>query len=1154
MSPRVPHWFRGLTVTTLACLILLSTGRFASAQTVIYHLHREASVTPGLLLMKQGAPDAAATALQTIDLKNQGVGEYALKEFDTAANDPNVTGSLASGASYTFTLWMKRTSNFGTLLPRARIRLNSAAGPLLCQATGSTAVPSKLAAFTLACSTSSAVTITPTDRLYVWVGVWVTATAGNHSQRAELDIEGASNGNYDSRVTVPLPPTITSISPSSAPVGTSVTIAGSGFGASAGSSVASFNNTTAATTAWTSTSIQATVPSAASSGPVTVTVGGARSAGYPFTVQAPTIYALEPMSGAPGTVVTLTGSGFETQQGASSVTVGGVAASPTIWNDNRIVFSVPTLAISGPVVVSVNGKPSAGVTFSVTPPPAVTSLAPASGLPGSLVSIAGTNLSTAGTVTFAGVPASVKSWTTTGIVAAVPQTAASGNVVVDVFGVRSNGMPFAVSPAPVITALTPAVGAAGQTVAVSGSAFGASEGISTVTFNGLLARVNSWSDTALSVVVPRDTSTGQVNVRVAGRPSNNVPFSVPTGTLAGTVTRLSDGAPIAGAAVLAQASTTSSRTASTSRDGSFVLPLPPGTYSVQAFAAGHQSNTVPAQSVQAGITTNLPIVLAASPDAASVLYQYDAGDRLVGVVDPAGASAAYRYDAVGNIVGIERAGSGRVTITSVTPLQGPPGTAVTVTGTSFDASVAQNAVALGGRAATVTSASPTQLTFLVPPTAATGTVSVTTSAGSATSVTPFVVTASSGAPTVSAVTPTTASATQAVMIAGTNFSTAVGGNRVTVNGVLAPLTSVTPTSLGIVVPTIMGGRVSVETSLGAAANRPDLYVTPRQPSFYAVADVAWTGRTTMNASVPISIGTAGKIGLLLVDGNEGEGLSLRVSGSTIASAHYWVHAPDGTIIRDGSSYLPDGTGYIDSVALPRTGTYTIAIAPSSPYVGTLSLTPVRDVSGPIVPNSGLTPVTIASPGQNARFTFTGVAGTVVSAFAQGFSGCSDFGLSILKPDGTTLASSGASCMPSAFIEASLPATGTYTVVFDPAYAALGTATLGVYTFDDVVGAITPNGPAVPVATQYPGQNVRLQFTGTAGQVVTASASNLSWSGCLGFLLSILKPDGTAVSTSPYCFTGGTLSGVTLLSSGTHTLLFSPEGAFTGTASLRLTTP
>ena len=1042
MPLRVPHGFRGLTVITLACLTLVSSSRLLSAQPAIYHLHREASATPGLLLMKQAAPDAAATALRTIDLKNRPVGEYVLKEFDTAANDPNVAGSLASGASYTFILWMKRTSNFGTLLPRARIRLNGPAGPLLCQATGTTAVPSKLAPLTLACATSSAVTLAPTDRLHVWIGVSLSATAGSHSQRAELDIEGAAFGNYDSRVTVPIPPVITSISPSTAPAGTSITIAGTGFGTSATTSIVSFNGTTATTTAWTPTSIQATVPSVSPAGPVTVTMGGARSTGYPFTLQVPVITSLEPTSGAPGTTVTLTGSGFETQQGASAVRVGGVVATPTIWNDNRITFAVPALAASGTVVVVVNGTPSAGVPFAVTGPPAIGSLTPASGLPGSLVTIAGTNLSTAGTVTFAGTPASVKSWTTTSIVAAVPQTAVSGGVVVDAFGVLSNGVPFTVSAAPAITAVTPATGSAGQVVTISGSAFGASEGTSMVTFDGLLARVNSWSDTALSVVVPRDVSSGPVVVRVASRPSNAVTFSVPTGTLAGTVTRVSDNAPIAGAAVLAQALTSNSRTTITARDGTFVLPLPPGTYGVQAFAAGYQTGRFAGQTIQAGTTTNLPIALAAEPDAATVRYQYDAGDRLVGVIAPTGDSAAYRYDAAGNIMAIERASSTSVTITAVFPLQGPPGTAVTVTGTSFNPTASQNAVSLSGRAATVTSASPTQLTFQVPASATSGSITVANSAGSATS-NWFVVTTSLGLPTVSSVTPSTVTAAQAVTIAGSNFSTVTGGNRVTVNGVLAQLTSISQAALGIVVPANMGGRVSVETSLGSATNHPDLFITPRLPSYYTVADVAWTGRTAMNTSVPVTINTANRIGLLLVDGTAGDGLSLRVTGSTIASAHYWVYAPDGTILGGGDSYLPDGTGYVDSVALPSTGAYTVSIAPSPTDTGTLSLTPVRDVGGTITPNSAPIPVTITSPGQNARFTFSGVAGSRVSAFAQGFSGCSDFGLSILTPDSTPLVSGSASCMPSAFIEAALPATGTYTVVFDPALALVGTGAVSL---------------------------------------------------------------------------------------------------------------
>ena len=1043
MRLRTSRHLSGLTVLTLACLTLLPS-RPLSAQPAIYHLHREPSATPGLLLLKQGAPDAAVAALQTVDLKNQPLGEYPVKEFETAAADPNVSGSLATGTTYTFVLWMKRTSGFGTLVPRARIRLNGPTGPLLCQATGTMALPAKLAAQTLACATSAPVVLAPTDRLHVWVGVAMTTTAGNHSQRAELEIEGTLSGNYDSRVTVPLPPGIASISPAAAPAGTSVTIAGSGFGPLTTGNIVSFNGVRATTSAWTPGSIQATVPATATSGPVTVQVNGARSAGYPFTVQVPVISSLEPTSGPPGTTVTLTGSGFETQQSANTLSLAGVAVTPLSWNDNRITFVVPAGAATGPVVVVVNGGASVGVTFSVTGPPAITILSPSTGQPGSLVTIAGTNLSSTGTVTFAGVTASVKSWTPTAIVASVPQAAVSGNVVVELAGVRSNGVPFTVFPAPAITGLSPTTGNAGQVVTISGTAFGTTEGISTVTFNGLLARVNSWSDTTLSVVVPRDASTGPVVVRVAGRPSNGVTFSVPTATLAGTVTRLSDGVPIPGAAILAQAASNGPATAVTARDGSFQLALPPNTYTVQAIAAGHQPVVLTGQVLQAGLTTTLPIALAAAVADGPVRYQYDPGDRLVGVIDRAGASAAYRYDSVGNILSIDSTPAGRVSITSLYPLQGPVGTSVTVTGTSFGATPGANAVTVNGRTATITSASATRLTFLVPPAATTGPVSVTSPAGSAVSASPFVVTASSGAPTVSAVSPTTAVQAQGVTISGSNFSTLTGGTRVTVNGVLAQVSTASPTSLGIVVPGVMGGRVSVETSLGAATNSPDLFVAPRLPSFYTAADIAWTGRTTFGTGIPVSIGTAGKQGLLLVDGSAGEGMSLRITGSTIADVHFRVYAPDGTIIREGDAYAPDGSGYVDSVTLPRTGSYTVAIAPALTYVGSLSLTPVRDVSGTIAPNTGVVPVTIGSPGQNARFTFAGAAGATVSASGRGFSNCSDFQVVVLKPDGSTLASGGASCMPSASTPAAvLPATGTYTVVYDPGYAAIGTGAVSL---------------------------------------------------------------------------------------------------------------
>ena len=80
------------------------------------------------------------------------------------------------------------------------------------------------------------------------------------------------------------PPSITSLSTTTGAVGTSVTITGTNFGSTQGSSTVTFNGTVAASTSWSATSIVAPVPSGATTGNVVVTVSGVSSNGASFTV------------------------------------------------------------------------------------------------------------------------------------------------------------------------------------------------------------------------------------------------------------------------------------------------------------------------------------------------------------------------------------------------------------------------------------------------------------------------------------------------------------------------------------------------------------------------------------------------------------------------------------------------------------------------------------------------------------------------------------------------------------------------------------------------------------------------------------------------------------------------------------------------------
>src|SRR5262249_11505142 len=108
----------------------------------------------------------------------------------------------------------------------------------------------------------------------------------------------------------------------------------------------------------------------------------------------------------------------------------------------------------------------------------------------------------------------------------VPAGAITGNVTVIVGGVAtSNAVAFTVT-SPDISSLNPNNGPVGSSVTISGANFGASQGTSTVTFNGLLATPTSWSPTSIAVTVPVGATTGNVVVTVAGMATNGVNFIV----------------------------------------------------------------------------------------------------------------------------------------------------------------------------------------------------------------------------------------------------------------------------------------------------------------------------------------------------------------------------------------------------------------------------------------------------------------------------------------------------------------------------------------------------------------------------------------------------------------------------------------------------
>ena len=248
----------------------------------------------------------------------------------------------------------------------------------------------------------------------------------------------------------------------------------------------------------------------------------------------PRITALSPTSGAVGASVKITGSNFGSTQGASTVSFNTTKASPTNWSATSIVAPVPAGATSGKVVVTVGGKPSNGVSFTVVQTPSITSLTPISGVVGASVTITGTNFGStqgASAVFFNATKASPTSWSATSIVAPVPAGATTGNVVVTVSGVASAGVLFTVLAVPSISSLSPSSGAVGASVTIAGGNFGSTQGTSAVTFNGTVATPASWSATSIVAPVPAGATTGNVVVTVSGVASAGFNFTatVPDG-------------------------------------------------------------------------------------------------------------------------------------------------------------------------------------------------------------------------------------------------------------------------------------------------------------------------------------------------------------------------------------------------------------------------------------------------------------------------------------------------------------------------------------------------------------------------------------------------------------------------------------------------
>src|SRR5215510_3797997 len=163
--------------------------------------------------------------------------------------------------------------------------------------------------------------------------------------------------------------------PVSGPVGTTVTIYGTGFSATPSQNTVTFNGTAATVSAASATQLTVTVPAGAATGTIGVTApAGSASSTAPFTVTttsgAPTITSFTPTIGTPGTAVSVTGTNFEPTPGNNRLRFNIMPGAITSSTATNISVPVPAVATSGRLSLATPGGATQSTDdFFVPPPP-----------------------------------------------------------------------------------------------------------------------------------------------------------------------------------------------------------------------------------------------------------------------------------------------------------------------------------------------------------------------------------------------------------------------------------------------------------------------------------------------------------------------------------------------------------------------------------------------------------------------------------------------------------------------------------------------------------------------------------------------------------------------------------------------------------------
>jgi hypothetical protein len=518
------------------------------------------------------------------------------------------------------------------------------------------------------------------------------------------------------------------------------------------------------------------------------------------------------------------------------------------------------------------------LTWSPLTPPIIASFLPASGYAGQSFSIGGSGFVLGSQVTVGGVPVSqarisVVSPTTISVTQ-IPGAAAIGpgpvTVTTPAGGVASTVLFNVLSPPPPsITSFTPASGAAGTTVSLTGIALSLGDTPVKILFSGGIYAnpVTVTNSTTISAKVPSGAITGPITVQTnAGAGTSSTSFTVTSSFVPPVILSMfpSSGGPgttvfingqnLFGSTAVLFNGVSASFTADP-YGGMITATVPPGATTGPVTVENPAGS---ATSATAFVVTQVPPTIAsfspATISSGQAVVITGAGFNYVTGVDFNGvAAASFTVDSATQITAIVPVGPlvngpinvatavGLATsaasftyfvpppvpmITGFSPAAIAPGLAVTITGANFTGATS---VRFNGVSGSFTVNSSTQIRATAPSSSLTaGPITVTTANGTATSATDYTVTLQ---PIITGISTPSGPEKRVITVFGANFSgPGITGPTARFNGMPVGAFSVSANSITFAVPAgASTGPITVQTSQGSATSLFNFTVTMGPP-------------------------------------------------------------------------------------------------------------------------------------------------------------------------------------------------------------------------------------------------------------------------------------------------------------------------------------